>query len=448
MSNIFKKIITFPKLNGFHFQNIFYLILKKEILKTSLFKITSLNSFSVILKIFTGLISSKVIAIFLGASGMALMGNMRNFFTSVETISTLGFQNGIVKYAAENQENESELKKVISTIFISLLAASLFFGAGLFFLSNYWNNQVFGPENRYEYVIEILAIVLPLYVVNVFFLGIINGFGKFKAVIYINIIGNLVGLFVSIALIYAYQTSGALISVAVSPALSFFISFYSINRQIDLVKNISFESFDFSIIKKMLSFSLMAVVYGFIGPLVYLAIRNNVIDNLGLEQAGYWSAMERISSNYLMFISTLLTVYFLPKLVLATNNQETKKVFWSYYKTILPLFVLVLIAIYFLRFFIIQILFTEDFAPVSELFFWQLLGDVLKASSIILGYEFFAKKKTKAFILTELMSLTILYFSSLYFINIFQLEGIVIAHAFTYAIYLLILAVYFRKSLF
>ena len=379
---------------------------------------------------------------------MALIGNLRNFFTSVETISTLGFQNGIVKYAAENQENELELKKVISTIFISLLGASLFFGFGLFFLSNYWNSQVFGPENRYEYVIEILAVVLPLYVVNVFFLGIVNGFGKFKAVIYINIIGNLIGLFVSIGLIYAYQTSGALISVAVSPALSFFISFYCVNRHIDLKKNISFECFDFSIIKKMLSYSMMAVVYGFIGPLVYLAIRNNVIDNLGIKQAGYWSAMERISSNYLLFISTLLTVYFLPKLVLATNNRETKKVFWSYYKTIFPLFIVILIIIYFLRSFIIQILFTEDFEPVSKLFFWQLLGDILKASSIILGYEFFAKKMTKAFVITELMSFAILYFSSLYFIKIFQLEGIVIAHAFTYAIYLIVLAIYFRRKLF
>ena len=421
---------------------------KKEILKSSLFKVTSLNSVSVILKIFTALISSKIIAIFLGASGMALMGNMRNFFTSVETISTLGFQNGIVKYSAENQENESELKKVISTIFFSLFGASIFFGIGLFFLSSYWNSQVFGSENRYEYVIEVLAIVLPLYVINVFFISIINGFGKFKALIYINIIGNLIGLFTSIVLIYAYQISGALISVAVSPALCFFISFYSLNRQINLREKISLDSFNFSIVKKMLSYSMMAIVYGFIGPLVYLAIRNNVIDNLGVEQAGYWSAMERISSNYLLFISTLLTVYFLPKLVLATNNQETKKVFWSYYKTILPVFVLMLIVIYFLRFIIIQILFTEDFKPVSELFFWQLFGDILKASSIILGYEFFAKKMTKAFIVTELLSFSILYLSSIYFVNIFQLKGMVMAHAFTYTIYLAVLVFYFRKKLF
>lgn len=379
---------------------------------------------------------------------MALVGNMRNFFTSVETITTLGFQNGIVKYVAENQENKQELKKVISTIFISLLMASLVFGLLLFFLSNYWNDQVFGIENRYEYVFRILAIALPWYIINVLLVGIINGFGKFKAVIYINIIGNILGLIVSVALIYQFNVSGALVSVAISPALLFFISFYFIGKEINLRENISFAFFDFSIIKKLLSFSMMAIVYGFIGPMVFLAIRNNVINKLGIEQAGYWSAMERISANYLLFVSTLLTVYFLPKLVLAKTNQETKKVFWSFYKTILPLFTIGLTVIYFLRFFIVKLLFTREFEPVTDLFFWQLVGDVLKVASIILGYEFFAKKMTLAFVFTELMSLSILYFSSIYFIEFFEIEGVVIGYAFTYLIYLFVLMVFFRKILF
>lgn len=379
---------------------------------------------------------------------MALVGNMRNFFTSIETVSTLGFQNGIVKYAAESQEDEVALKKVISTIFISLLGTAILLAIVLFFFSSYWNDQVFGSENQYDFVFKLLALALPWYVINVFLISIINGFGRFKSVIYINIFGNIIGLIVSILLIFQFKVSGALASVALTPALLFLLSFYYINKEISLRKNISIQCFDFSLIKKLSSYSMMAVVYGCVGPLVYLAIRNNVIDNLGLEQAGYWSAMERISANYLLFVSTLLTVYFLPKLVLAKTNQETKKVFFSFYKTILPLFIIGLVVIYFLRFYIIDLLFTVAFLPVSKLFFWQLIGDILKVASIILGYEFFAKKMTLAFILTELMSLGILYFSTIYFVKAFEMEGIVMAYAFTYAIYLLVLIVFFRKILF
>lgn len=419
-----------------------------KIFKTALFKVTSLNSISVVLKIITGLISSKIIAIFLGASGMALVGNMRNFFTSVETISTLGFQNGIVKYSAENQENESELKKVLSTIFFTLLVASIVFGLVLFLFASNWNDEVFGTDFSYDFVFKILALAVPFYVLNLFLISIINGFGKYKAVIFINIFGNIIGLLVSIVLIYSHKVSGALVSIAITPALLFFLSLYYSSKEFSFQKSINFSYFDFSIIKNLSSYSIMALVYGFVGPLVYLAVRNNIIEKIGLEQAGYWSAMERISSNYLLFISTLLSVYFLPKLVLAQNNLETKKVFWSYYKTILPVFILGLSIIYIFRNLIVKILFTSELMPVSNLFFWQLVGDVFKAGSVILGYQFFAKKMTKAFVITEFFSLLVLYFSSLYFVNSYQIEGVVIAHAFTYGIYLLVLSIYFRRSLF
>jgi PST family polysaccharide transporter len=143
-----------------------------------------------------------------------------------------------------------------------------------------------------------------------------------------------------------------------------------------------------------------------------------------------------------------LTLYFLPKLAIAKNNQETKKIFRSFYKTVLPIFIITLTVIYFSRFFIIKLLFTKEFLPVSILFFWQLLGDVLKVASLILGYQFFAKKMTVAFIISELFSLGFLYFVSDYLIKIFGIEGIVMAQAFDNFIYLLVLAIYFRKSLF
>ena len=83
-----------------------------------MFKLTSLNSLSVIFKIGIGLITSKLLAIYIGPSGMALVGNFRNFLNSIESFSTLGFQNGIIKYTAESKKDEFELKKIVATVFI------------------------------------------------------------------------------------------------------------------------------------------------------------------------------------------------------------------------------------------------------------------------------------------------------------------------------------------
>ncbi|BDU25356.1 O-antigen translocase [Flavobacterium sp. GSB-24] len=420
----------------------------KKIGQTSLFKITSLNSFSVVLKIGIGLITSKILAVFVGPSGMALVGNLRNFLTSLENISTLGFQNGIVKYTAENEKNKVELQKIITTVFISLSFIAVILGFVLFFTVQYWNTRIFGNNTEYLPVFKVLALSLPFYAVSIFFVALINGLGKFQKVIWINIIGNIMGLAVSLFLILQYETIGALMAIVIAPALLFFVTFYLVQKEINFFQIIKLDLFDFKIIKNLSSYSLMALVSSVLGPFVFLAIRNHIIHDLGIEQAGYWETITRISSYYLLFISTILTVYFLPKQSKASTNQETKSVFWEFYKFILPVFVLGLIVLYLARFFVVKLLFSKEFLPVTDLFFWQFLGDIFKVCSLILGYQFFAKKLTLAFILTELFSLFILYTASVYYIQIFQIEGVVIAYAFQNLSYLIVLAIYFRKSLF
>lgn len=417
-------------------------------MQTQLFKISSLNSLSVILKIGVGLVTSKLLAIFVGPSGMALVGNLRNFMTSLESISTLGFQNGIVKYVAECDKDKSEIQKIIATVFISLLLVAIGLSGILFFFASYWNNQVFGSRFDYSFVFKALALALPWYAVSLFFVSVINGLGQFKKVIWITILGNAFGLLVSLVLIWNYKTLGALLAIVVTPALLFLVSFYFVNQEISFLKTIRLHYFDFTIIKNLSSYSLMALVSSVFGPLIFLEIRKNVIATVGIDQAGYWETMTRISTYYMLFASTILSVYFLPKLAIAKSNSETKAVFWSYYKSIVPLFIVGLSLIYALRFFIVELLFTKAFLPVASMFFWQLVGDILKVAFLILGYQFFAKKLTLAFIIFEIASLGVLYFSSNYLIQIFGIQGVLIAQVLDNLIYLLVLAIYFRKSLF
>lgn len=420
----------------------------KAILRTPLFKITSLNSISVILKIGIGLITSKVLAIFIGPAGIALTGNLRNFLTSLENITTLGFQNGIVKYIVEHKNDEYELKKIISTVFLSLMLISLILSVGLFAFATYWNEYILNGNSDYKNVFKILALVLPWYATTIFLLAVINGLGKFKSVIYTNIIGNIIGLLFAVVMIWQFKTFGALLSIIVPPSLLFFVAFYFINKEIRFFNTISFSLFDFQIIKNLSSYSLMALISSVLGPMVFLSIRNNIINTLGIEQAGYWESMNRIATYYFMFVSTIMAVYFLPKLAQVTSKKATKKIFWSYYTGIVPVFILGLISLYFLRSLIVQLLFTKEFLPVTDLFLWQFLGDIFKVMSLILGYQFFAKKLTIAFITTEVLSLSLMYAFSYYFIPVFGIQGVVMAHALNYFIYFVILSIYFRKSLF
>ncbi len=415
-------------------------------MRTALFRISFLNGLSVVIKIGIGLLTSKLFAIFVGPSGLAILGNLRNFLTSAESIATLGFQNGIVKYIAENKLNPLELKKIVSTVFFSFLIICCISSCTLFFLANYWTHVIFDENTSYSFIFKALAITLPLMALSTFGISLVNGLSKFNKVVIINILGNLIGFVLTAILIWKMNILGALLAMLLSPAILFFVTFYFVKSDFPIFKYISIRNFDSKTLLNFGSYSLMVLVSAVVGPIVYISIRNHLIDAEGIEAGGFWEAVTRISTYYLMFISTLLAVYFLPKLSTAKKLSEIKKLIRSYFLSVMPIFVAGAILIFLLRHFIIRILFTSEFEPVNELFFWQLLGDIFKASALIFGYLFFAKKLTIAFIVTEFMSFAVLYASSIFAIDAFGTKGVVMAHAFTYFIYLITLMVYFSLN--
>jgi len=417
----------------------------KKIIQQPLFKITSLNSIHILLKLIFGFITSKALALFVGANGMAYVGNFRAFLNVVENFSLLGIQNAIIKYVSEYQNDKTKLKSVLATFGLLLLVSSMSISLILIFGASYLSKQLFNHSEIYDFLFYVLAILFPLYVFSTYCISVVNGFQKYKNVIYIQIISSGIALLFSLFLIYYYSTFGALVSLVLAPIFVFFVCLFFLKNIISISDVFSFQNFNFSVVKNVSEYVLMALVSGGIGSFVLLEIRTDIISITGLQNAGIYEGLQRISSYYLLFVSSIITIYFYPKL--AETNSNNKDIVLYYLKTIIPLFTIGLVIIYFLRKLIIQVLFSSEFETMESLFLWQLLGDLLKAISLIFGTILIAKKQTKVFIITEIISLFILYFSSNWMLHTVGISGIVMAHAFTYFMYLLVLVIYFRKEL-
>lgn len=422
--------------------------LLNKILQSNLFKFTSLNSFNVAVKIAIGLVTSKLMAVFVGPSGLALIGNLRSFVASLENIATLGFHNGIVKYVAENKDNKPELQKIISTVFISLFIVAVVLSTVMLVFSDYFFQIIFGNNSEYQFIIKAVAIILPFNVISIVLVSITNGLDKYKKVIYANLITNLVCLLFSMAFIYYFNTIGAMISIVIIPIVLFLVSCFYIRSEIKILQSFNFQYFDFSILKNLGTFSLMVLPPAILSPIFNLQIRNFLIAHEGLEKAGFWEAMTRISNSYLLFMGSLVAVYFYPKLAASVENSEIKKLIWRFYKSILPMFCLGLIFVYLFRFQIIRLLFTTEFLLVSDLFFWQIFGDVFKVAGMILGYYLMAQKRIFNYVFIEIGALVFLYFCSVLCIKSFGVEGVVMAQAFENILYFVVLTIYFRKVIF
>ena len=417
----------------------------KKIIQQPLFKITSLNSIHILLKLIFGFITSKALALFVGANGMAYVGNFRAFLNVLENFSLLGIQNAVVKYVSEFQNDKSKLKSVLATFGLLLLTSSIAISLFLILGADYLSKQIFNHSEIYSFVFYSIAVVFPLYIFSTFCISVVNGFQEYKNVIYIQIISSAIALIFSVFFIYYYSTIGALVSLIFAPIFVFFVSLFYLKKHIRFRDVLSIDFFDFKIVKNLSEYVLMAFVSGVIGSFVLLEIRTDIVAITGLQQAGIYEGLQRISSYYLLFVSSIMAIYFYPKL--AETNSNSKEIVLHYLKTIIPLFTIGLVIIYFLRKYIIQVLFSSEFESMESLFLWQLIGDVLKATSLIFGTLLIAKKQTKVFIITEIISLCIMYFSSNLMLHSIGINGIVQAYAFTYLIYLVVLVIYFRKQL-
>lgn len=422
-------------------------ILSKIGANTLLLKITSLNGVAVILQILGGLITSKLIAIYLGERGMAVLGYMRNFLTSAKAAGSLGFGSGVIAMVAQGKKNNETLNGLLSTAAVLSMAVSLAIALTLFFGADYWNSLVFKDEGNFANIFKYLAFSLPFMTANTLLVSYINGQSKYKKIVWINIVANLIGLSLTVSLIIYVGIKGALIAIILSPAVALFVTLgFLVGKHREAIQ-LRFKKVNIKDARRLGSYTIMAVFSAIILPLVYIAIRQEIVTQEGIDQAGYWDAMTRISDYYLKFVATLMTLYILPQLAKATTNSAFRKEIGDFYKTILPLFGVGVILIYMLRVPIIKLLFTQDFVAMEGIFKWQLLGDFFKVASIVIGYQIIAKNMLKLFLITEVISLVVIYAASIYFVKTYGFEGAAMGHCVAYLVHLCLLLFIFRKPL-
>lgn len=412
-----------------------------------LLKVVSQNSAGVLVKLFTGLATSKIIAVFVGPTGMAFLGNLKNLQNVVNNFSTAGLEKGAIRYSTEYKNDREKLNSFVSTLFFIGICICLLLGILLYFGKTFLNGLIF-PGRDFQYIFKILAFILPLGMLNVFCLAVLKGIGEFKKVILINILGNILNLLLIGILVWQFGLDGALLTFIILPSAILFITLAIANKKLRLLSSFRLGNVSGIFNKNLSHYALMTLISSITFPVVFLLVRNFIIAEIGTEEAGYWEAITRISNYYLLFIMSLLSLYILPQMAATDSDLGFRKIVFDFYKTVLPIFGIGLLVVYFLRFWIIRIIFSEQFLPMESLFVWQLLGDFVRVAAIVMTFQLHAKKMVWKFILSDLFLAGMTYLSSVFLISKIGLEGVTIAYAITWTLYGLVILFIFRRVFF
>ena len=408
-------------------------------------KTSFLSGLSTAISLLARLISTKIVAVYLGTNGMFLMGQLKDFLRLGNTIGSFGIENGIVKYVSEYDNDKSKLSNIIGTSFkINFTSALIFSGLIIIFKNQIADFLQINFSENFYFLILIFSIISAS--IHTCFLSIYNGLNKIKLYVLVNIFSNIISAIILVILVLEMEIIGAFYALAINQIFSLLINviFFFIFKPFEI--GWVFKKFVYDNLKKLSSFSIMAVV----GPTCLIIstfiVRDFIFAEFGSDYAGSWEAMWRISAIYLLFLITTFKFYLIPTFSKLDDNELKKEVF-KIWKVVIPIIIIITAGVYITKDLIINILLSEEFILINTIIFFHLLGDIIKINCWVLGNIMISKADTKSFIFFQIEWSVIFVALTYLFIGKYGFVGVSISYFITYIIHFSLLNLYFRKLL-
>lgn len=412
----------------------------------SLVKTSLLNGIAVAVKVASALMLNKILAVYVGPAGYAIIGQFQNAVSIVVSLAGGVVATGVTKATAQHYDDETRQHAVWQTAIRFSLGASLIAGVSLLFVGD-WLSAWLLHRADMSSVFVWLALTLPAMAANNLLLAIVNGKKEVGIYVIANIIGSLLSLLVIGLLAYNFGLYGALVAFTINPAIVLLSTATMVARRDWFKAKFLWGQMNRPALRELSGFGLMGLTSALSVPISYMLIRDHLATNLGLTAAGYWQASWRISEIYLMLVTTTLSVYYLPRLAEIRSVTELKTEIAKVYCFVMPIVILGALTIYLLRDFIINTLFTPDFLPMRELFPWQLAGDVLKIGSWVLAFIMLGRAMVKVFVLTEITFSLSFVLLSWFLARQYGLVGVPMAYATNYVLYWIAMYFLLKKEM-
>lgn len=382
-------------------------------------------------------IIAKVVAIYTGPAGIAMLGQIQSFFTSLNGIAVSPVSNGIVRFTSENVNdgydkcsNWWRAAIICSSSFVIILLPITWFFKG--------EISAFLFQNKhYDWLVLLCCSLLPLSIINTAFISVINGQQLYKKYIAISFISITLSTLFVLYLVYKYHLAGALIAAVINTSISGLVVLTVSCREEWFKIKYWFGGTEWLYIKDIIKYILMAITSALAPPFALICVRKILVTHTGWELAGQWQAVWKISEVYLSIITLALSTYYLPQLSRLKDSEAIKKEINNAIKIVFPVVVVLALCVFFMRDFILELLFTKDFDQARELFAVQLIGDVVKISAWLYAFPMLAKGALKWFVSSEIFFSLSLVLLSFWLVHYFSVQGANWAYLINYCAYFL-----------
>jgi len=381
------------------------------------------------------LVRVKVLAVFLGPSGVGTLSVLNHFHTLAATVIGLGLGTGIVKYTAtfKNQRDEESVQGILSNSFQIVFLFSVIALLLVVILRSQISIWILGDPGYGVFVI-IYAFSLPLAVYPSTTNSFLQGLKRIRALAKINVLRTFISLMFVIPLVFFFRLEGAVASVLVITTVHLLLNKYYLGKEANNYRATLRMPFDPGLVRKLLQYGMTSLFVGTAYYSSHLLLNIIIVDSLGLEMNGIYQPIWALTMTYLTFVLSSMSAYSYPRLCEMTSDRDIREELNGILRVAVLLITPVMFFLLLGRRPLIQILYSRSFLEAAEYMPIQIMGDFFKLLCWCVGMYLLPTKRLITFILLNLLQDILLVLFAALLVKRYQLYGITTAFALSYVI--------------
>jgi O-antigen/teichoic acid export membrane protein len=413
-----------------------------------IFESTLIMGTSSALVLMLDLVRVKILAVFLGPSGVGVLSVLNHFHTLAVTCIGLGLGTGIVKYVSSFKHigDEPSVQSVLSNSFYITFFLSFLGFAVSVFLSPQLSHWMLS-DTRYSVFIVLYAISFPLAVFPITTNSFLQGLMRIKSLAKINVLRSSISLLFIIPLVYFFRLRGAVLSVIIITTVHLLLNAFYLGKEEHRYSVVKWPSFDADVLKKLFQYGLTSLLVGTAYYLSHLLLKIIIVSSLGLEMNGIYQPIWALTMTYLTLVLSSMSAYSYPRLceleAVRDINEELNGIIRVAVLLITPAMFFLLLA----RGPIIQLLYSRQFLAATEFMPIQILGDFFKVLFWSVGMYLLPTRRLVAFIWSNLLQDVVMVVLAYILVDTYQLYGIAASFALSYLVGFIVLYWYTKNRM-
>lgn len=404
-----------------------------------------------ILSTLTQVIKAKAGAIFLGVEGFGILNQLTFLWTLFFNVSGLGIYNGIVKNIAEDlaKKDENEVKSQFISSALFLLGWSTVIFVLALVLSPQISHFLFSDNGERYYLVSIILASVPLGIIAQVYKGLFSAYRNVKAIVRIQIISDVLSVFVFVASAWIMGLDGAVIAFVLYQASRYSLywlyagRFYKKSYKLTLLV----DKASFFHLKKNVGFGISGLFLSVLAVVTTLLVSKVIVSYGGLYDNGIFFVGWKVSNLYFGALYASVSGYLFPLLVSCLGQlsflDNLRNAVGLYNLMLTPIAISLILG----GAEVMEILFTEDFTAAAFLLLFFLPADFFRINAETIGLNFLARQKLFVYTLVYCVWALGFVLGSYFLYPVFGLAGVGAAYLSSNIINFLLVLIVTKKQI-